>query len=484
MDSIKSFIAKYKSIPVEVKASIYYTICSIIQKCIVLITLPLFTRLLSTTQYGEYSIYQSWMSIVIIFATLNLQYGSFDTAMIKFENDRDRYISSIQGLVTLLTLIIFIVYLFNPQFWNKVFELPTILMIAMFIEILMTTVVAFWNNKQRFIYKYKPMIMVTLFISIMSPLIGLIGVLSFQEKGIARILGNTLVYVCIGLIIYLYHIYKGKALYSKEYWKYALRFNIPLVPYYLSQMIFNQSDRIMISRMCGVDQAALYSVAYQFAVVLVFVINSINSSFVPWTYRQIKAKSYQAIKKVTNVLVLFIAIMMLSLILFGPEAIRILGGKKYLDAIWVIPPVAGSLLFLFLSQLSINVMFYFEENTYLVKGSILSAVLNIVLNFILIPIFGYVCAGYTTLFSYIAFWLCNLYYMNKTCKNKIDNYQFNTLFDLKKIFLLAIIFVVAIIVLSFTYYITWLRIALIIIILFFIIINKDKIMEYFKLLKS
>ena len=484
MDSIKSFITKYKNIPIEVKASIYYTICSIIQKCIVLITLPLFTRLLTTTQYGEYSIYQSWMSIVIIFATLNLQYGSFDTAMIKFENDRDRYISSVQGLVTLLTLIIFIVYLFNPQFWNKVFELPTILMIAMFIEILMTTVVAFWNNKQRFIYKYKPMIMVTLFISIMSPLIGLIGVLSFQEKGIARILGNTLVYVCIGLIIYLYHIYKGKALYSKEYWKYALRFNIPLVPYYLSQMIFNQSDRIMISRMCGVDQAALYSVAYQFAVVLVFVINSINSSFVPWTYRQIKAKSYDTIKKVTNVLVIFIAIMMLSLILFGPEAIMILGGKKYLDAIWVIPPVAGSLLFLFLSQLSINVMFYFEENTYLVKGSILSAVLNIVLNFILIPIFGYVSAGYTTLFSYIAFWLCNLYYMNKTCKDKIDDYQFDTLFDLKKILLLAIIFVVAIIVLSFTYYVTWLRIVLIIVISFFIIVNKDKIIEYFKLLKS
>ena len=121
MDSIKSFITKYKNIPIEVKASIYYAICSIIQKCIVLITLPLFTRLLTTTQYGEYSIYQSWMSIVIIFATLNLQYGSFDTAMIKFENDRDRYISSVQGLVTLLTLIIFIVYLFN-NFNNFLFQ--------------------------------------------------------------------------------------------------------------------------------------------------------------------------------------------------------------------------------------------------------------------------------------------------------------------------------------------------------------------------
>ena len=85
---VKSIISKYKNVPVEVKASIYYTICSIVQKCIVLITLPIFTRLMTTQQYGQYSIYQSWMNIVAIFATLNLQYGSFDTAMIKFENDR------------------------------------------------------------------------------------------------------------------------------------------------------------------------------------------------------------------------------------------------------------------------------------------------------------------------------------------------------------------------------------------------------------
>ena len=95
---LNQLISKYKNVPVEVKASIYYTICSIVQKCIVLITLPIFTRLMTTQQYGQYSIYQSWMNIVAIFATLNLQYGSFDTAMIKFENDRDRYISSIQGI--------------------------------------------------------------------------------------------------------------------------------------------------------------------------------------------------------------------------------------------------------------------------------------------------------------------------------------------------------------------------------------------------
>ena len=152
--------------------------------------------------------------------------------------------------------------------------------------------------------------------------------------------------------------------------------------------------------------------------------------------------------------------MLIVLILFGPEAIAILGGSKYKDAIWVVPPVAGSLLFLFLSQLCINVMFYFEENSYLVKGSILSAVLNIV------------------------FWLSNLYYMNKSCKDKIEDYRYDTLFDWKKIFIIATAFTVLIILLTFTYYTIWLRIIFVGIIGIIALLNRNKIIEYFKLIKG
>ena len=70
-------------------------------------------------------------------------------------------------------------------------------------------------------------------------------------------------------------------------------------------------------------------------------------------------------------------------------------------------------------------MFYFEENSYLVKGSILSAVLNIVLNFLLIPVFGYVVAGYTTLFSYIVF--CS--YQKKTYRYLILAICLHSMYD-------------------------------------------------------
>lgn len=481
---IKKLFMNYASVPVEAKASLWYTICSIVQKCISFITLPIFTRLLTEAQYGQYSIYQSWMSIIIIFCTLNLQYGSFDRAMIKYEDDRDTYISSLQGLVTVLTLCVFIIYLLAPSFWNQLLSLPTILVISLLVEIVFSTVIAFWNNKQKFIYNYKPMIMVTLTISFLSPLLGLIGVLTFEERGIARVLSNALIYLCIGLIIYIYHLYKGKKFYSKEYWKYALKFNIPLIPYYLSQTVFNQSDRIMIEKMCGIEKAGIYSLAYSVSIVLVFIINSINGSFVPWLYRKLKSEEYSSIKKMSKILVILIASILSVLVLFGPEAILILGGQKYYEAIWIIPPVTSSLLFLFFSQLSINVMFYFEENTSLVKGSILSAIINIVLNYFCINLFGYIAAGYTTLVSYILFWLCNLYYMNKVCVKEIKRYAKDDIVEFKYLLKISLVFVLFSIIVSLSYTNLIMRIGFMIVLVVIIWIKKDFILDSLTILKK
>ena len=52
---------KDKMLPVEVKASTAYTICSILQRSLSFITLPLFTRLLTTEEYGQSTVYNSWM---------------------------------------------------------------------------------------------------------------------------------------------------------------------------------------------------------------------------------------------------------------------------------------------------------------------------------------------------------------------------------------------------------------------------------------
>ena len=409
---------KWNKMPLTVKVSVAYAVCSIIQKGISFITIPLFTRLLTTEQFGQVTIYQSWHAILTIFLTLNLAYGSFSTAMVKYEDDRDGYISSVEGVCVALSAFFLIVYLPLRGTWNKLFELPTYIMCIMVIETLATTALLFWSGKKRFEFKYKSVVAITLIIAILSPLLQLILVTTHDEKGYARIIGAAIVNVIIGGTFFVLNLKRGKKLFSKEYWKYALGFNIPLLAYYLSQVVFNQSDRIMISHMVGKDKAAIYGVAYTLAMVLTFVLNAINNSYVPWYYGKIKEGRMEENKSVSLAISGLMAFLLLGIIWFAPEIIKVMAGAKYIESIYVVPPVAISVLLLFYSQLFINVEFYYEEKHKLVWASLGAAVANLVLNWIFIQKYGFIAAAYTTLVSYILFAVCNYLAMRNTLKDR------------------------------------------------------------------
>ncbi len=127
---------RWDAVPLTVKVSTSYAICSIFQQCLSFVTLPLFTRILTEEQYGQYTIYSSWSGILSIFLTLNLAYGSFSTVMVKYEKQRDVYISSVQGICLLLSVLFLIIYLPFSRYWNILFELPTYLVLLMVFEIL------------------------------------------------------------------------------------------------------------------------------------------------------------------------------------------------------------------------------------------------------------------------------------------------------------------------------------------------------------
>lgn len=474
---IKNLISGSK----EVKASSAYVICSVLQKCLSLITLPLFARILTTEEYGISTVYASSLAVVIIFTTLNLPYGSFSPAMMKFEKDRDGYISAVNTICILFTALYFVIYFPLKGFWNGLVDLPTELMVLMGFEMLFNTSVQFWMGKARFEYKYKSFVAVTLLISILGTICSIIAVLLLPNKGVFKVIANGVVVSIIGLVIMIQSIIKGKQCFNKEYWKYALTFNTPLIPYYLSQIIFNQSDRLMINKMTGKSDAAMYGVAYTLAFVLTFVLNAINNSFVPWMYRKMKENKLQENKKISIIIAGIMAVLLLGIIAIAPEIILIMAGEQYTPAIWVVPPVAMSLLLLFYSQLFINVEFYFEEKYKLVGASILAAFVNIVLNYYGIKMFGFVAAGYTTLISYILFAGCNYLAMKEVCREKsIDG----NLYDYKMLVVLFITFAVVGFIFTALYPFRWVRLGVIVIAVVTLVIFRKKFIELLNRVKS
>lgn len=479
---LQAYKKKYKELALPVKASVWFVICSVIQNGISFFVTPIFTRLMSTQQYGQVTVYTSWMGIICIFTTFNLQYGSFNTAQVKFEGRRDQYIASIQSLVTVTTLIAIGIYLLIPSFWNQLFRLPNGITVIMLIHILAQFVTGIWMGNKRFDFKYVPMIIVTTLSSFLIPLVGFIAVTNASEKGIARIISMACVEIVIAGVLYIHNLYKGKVLAKKEFWKYALSFNLPLIPYYLSQIIFNTSDRIMISKMVGDDKAGIYGLCYSVAFLLTFIINAVNNAFVPWLYRQIKKNDGTDVGSVVRKLIIGVAVMLILLILVAPELILFLGGKKYYEAIWIIPPVAASLLFSFYTDITCNIDFYYEEKKALVVATIVSALTNIGLNYIGIPVFGYYVSGYTTLISFILFWIMLYIGARRVCReHDMDEKQYID-FSFQLRFGIGFLIVASLIMI--TYMNPYIRYGLIFILLLLTVIFRKKLMGFVKSLMS
>lgn len=412
---VKKLWNKYKNFPVQVRASFWFLICSFLQRGISVITTPIFTRLLTTAEYGQYSVFDSWLRIVTIFVSLHLYSGVYIQGLVKFSEDRRRYSSSLQGLTLVLCAGWTVVYLIFHDYFNKLFTLTTVQMLAMLVMIWATSAFNLWTGEQRVEYRYQRLVSATLVVSLAKPLVGILFVKYATDKVTARILGLALVELVCYVGFFIVQMIRGKQFYSRKYWKHALLFNLPLIPHYLSQTVLSSADRIMIKDMIGASEAGIYSLAYHISQIMVLFNSALSHTLSPWIYQKIKDNNAEDISSVAYLCMGIIAIVNLALIAVAPEMVTIFAPASYHEAIWVIPPVAMSVLFMFSYDLFAKFEFYHEKTRFIMVASVIGAALNVGLNYIFIRLYGYFAAAYTTLFCYIVYVMAHYVFMRRVC---------------------------------------------------------------------
>ena len=397
----RKILNKYKNFSLPVKAAFWYTLCNFFNKGLSLLSTPIFTRLMSVEDYGTFVIFQSWFSIIIIFTSLNMFMSGYTKGLILYEKDRKKFSSSLLGLTTTLTIGLLIAYVINMDFFTNLFELSPYLMIFMFLELLFMPALEFWMAEQRFDYKYKNVIFVSAGMNFICLLVSVISVVIFKDKISARVISDVLSKVLFGLVIFVIIFKSGKKYYDKKYWNYSLKFNIPLLPHYLSNYVLSQSDRIMIAKMVGKVQSAYYSVSYSISNVLLLLVLALNNALTPFIYKSIKANKIKEINKIVTPSILLVGLISIFVMALAPEVVYVFAGNKYMEAVKVIPPVAASVYFIYIYSMFSNVEYYYQKNILIAFATTISAGLNLVLNYIFIKKYGYVAAGYTTFVCYI-----------------------------------------------------------------------------------
>ena len=96
-------------------ASLAYTIGNLWIQGLSFITLPIYTRVMTQEDYGNYNLYTSWVSIFTIFIGLQIS-GSFSIAKIKYEQDFVNYIRTSTSVATIFFVLFSIVSLIFHDF--------------------------------------------------------------------------------------------------------------------------------------------------------------------------------------------------------------------------------------------------------------------------------------------------------------------------------------------------------------------------------
>ena len=430
---------KYAVMNQPVKAGVWFTASNILLRGISFITVPIFTRLLTTEDYGIVTLYQSWVTIIGILISLNVWTGGFNIGLTKHSDRTNDFVSAAQGLgVVFCLLFVFLTIVFIDQ-TSFLFGLSRIQTIFVVLQVLFSIPINIWMQKKRFNYSYKSVVLVSTIMSIINPLLGYILVISMEEKSLARIISFVILEIFLGTACFLKNKNGCNAFYNKDLWSFLFRFNIVLLPHYISTQILNQSDRVMIAKMCSNSEAGIYGVAYNFSMLMTLVTSGIESVVTPFTFKAMKTGAVKEIKKMMMIALSFIGFSAVVAMCVIPDLFSFLLPDAYYEAIYVIPVVVTAAFFQFLYPLFSNIELYYDKKKYVAIASCIGAVSNVGLNYIFIGIYGYIAAAYTTLFCYILFCVFHYYYMIYVLNENNAVY----VYDIKFILLISLLMLTA-----------------------------------------
>lgn len=471
---VKMVTEKWNELSNVKKATIAFLFCSVFQKGIAIISTPIFTRLMTTEQYGEFSMYQTWLSFFSIITTLRLDYDIFNKGMTEYPDKRNDYLATMQTISTISTFVCFVLYVAFRNYIELMTGLPTIVLLAIFVELLFMPALSFWTLKERYEFVYKRLVAITIMLSFANIIIGVIAVLcAEQNQGIVRILTCVFVQVVFGMVMYYVNLRRAKKVFVREYAMFAIKFNIPLLPHYFSSYVLAFADRIMIQKIQSISAAGIYSVAYSIGIVMTMISSALNNALIPWQYRNLRNKDFDNINKRLRTMLVLLVLILIMFTAFVPEIMLIMVSREYYEAIYAIPPVVSSVFFIFLYNLVCNAEFFYNKNICTMILSFVSAMLNVVLNGIFINIFGFVAAGYTTLFCYVMVVFLHVLYANKVTKQA----EGSTLYKMKYILGLTGFIICETVIMSLLYSYTLIRYSIIIVLIVILILNRNKVMS-------
>lgn len=413
-------IKKRRELKLPAKASLWYVGSGIFVKLLGVLSTPIFTRVLSEEEYGQFTFYMSFVAVLFGVVSVLFSPAVIYKGIQNFRENSDEYISKVLyvdfGVLTLICTLLFA--------FNDYLGLNQALVLFIFLQLACDVVVLIYESKKRYAYEYMAVVKINTLKAISAPLLSLF-LLFWAELGYySRIFGILAVSLFIALPLLSNIMKRGGRFSDKKIFGYIIRQSLPLLPLALTGAVSGGIDKIIMNKLLGAAVLAKYSVAYTIGIGLSFLTGSLSSALTPWVMRKLSGKDTDVVRGIGYVIFRGVCGAALFVIALAPEALEFLAPNRYSEAIFAVMPIAISILPSFLYTYSNIGLIYKEKAGVTSIGALLALLVNIALNIILIPRITYLGGGVSLLISSSVMAAVNLFFLSR--------YRLSSMIDTRK----------------------------------------------------
>jgi len=381
------------------------TIGKICTQLITFFLLPIYTAVLTTEEYGVVDLLNTLVSLFIPIVTLQIEQGIFRFLVDCRGNNEEtkKTISTVILLVTTQLMIYLVVFLVASFFIHNPYKyfLVCNLVVAVYSTILLQICRGLGDNT-----KYAIGSFIT---GVCTVILNIILIVAFRLGAygmlIATFLGN---FICILYILFSKKIYQWISIpkYDKEKRKQILKFSLPLVPNIISWWVVNTSDRSLITYFLGIGINGIYATAAKFSGVLTTLYTVFNLTWTESASVNIEAEDRDIFfSKILDIVLRIFGTFIIGVIAVLPFVFSILVKNKFRDSYYQIPILLVGSMFSILVSFIGSIYVAKKVTKEVAKTSILAAVINILINVILIKKIGLYAASISTLIAYMTMFI-------------------------------------------------------------------------------
>lgn len=362
--------------------------------------IPVLTRLLTVKQYGSWALFLAVYSFVEPLVTLTSQ-----TYIAKNFFQKERREISVASFNTVLlfclnSIVLYVLVGFVNEVWlmfdHIYFMMP---FLAILSGIVSLGLVIFRSLDRPFLFGFTEITKIGLCFCLAVCFIYFINS-SWQLNVYAFTLGTLI--VSVSVVFFLRKENFFSCTFDKKVLMEIYGLSLPLLPLALANVINGLADRVIIESIMGTESVGVYSVGYSFGMIVFIFVNAYTRYWGPKFYKfiRIKDKLNDLNKEIWGFLPVFLGLSFVLYLIVDNWLFDLMVPSSYLEAKNVILVIMIACVMQGFYALSVPFFVYRDERKTLALTGGLSALVNIVLNYLFVPTYGIIGAAWATLVSY------------------------------------------------------------------------------------